>query len=67
MTILNNTSAEFVLMSADILLKKGHSFEWNEDRVTVFLKWMDSSDREELLKFESEGQKLAKCLRSLEH
>ena len=41
MTIFNNISADFVLMSADYIIENGHSFEWNEDPVTVFLKWMD--------------------------
>ena len=41
MTIFNNISADFVLMSADYIIENGHSFEWNEDPVTVFLKWTD--------------------------
>ena len=40
--IFNNASADFVLMSADVLfIQNGHSFEWNEDHITVFLKWME--------------------------
>ena len=41
MTIFNSTSADFVL----ICIENGHSFKWNEDRVTVFLKWTDFSRR----------------------
>ena len=41
MTIFNKTSADFVLMSADVFVENGHTFEWNEGRVTVFLKWTD--------------------------
>ena len=26
------------------IIENGHSFEWNEDRVTVFLKWTDFSN-----------------------
>ena len=37
MIILNNTSADFVLISVE----NDHNFEQNEDRVTVILKWTD--------------------------
>ena len=36
MTIFNNTSADFVLISVE----NDHNFERTEDRATVFLKWM---------------------------
>ena len=42
MTIFDNASADIKTKSADVLLKIViRSFEWNEDRVTVFLKWTD--------------------------
>ena len=42
MTIFNNTSANIKTKSADVsIIENGHTFEWNEDRVTVFLKWTD--------------------------
>ena len=31
------------------IIEKGHSFEWNEDHVTVFLKWTDLVDWERVL------------------
>ena len=39
MTILIDTSADFVLISVE----NDHNFEQNEDRVTVILKWTDFS------------------------
>ena len=44
MIIFNNTSADFVLISADVLLKITIcNFDKTEDRATVFLKWTDFS------------------------
>ena len=36
--VFNTTSADFVLMSADIVLENNHNFERNEDHATIFLK-----------------------------
>ena len=42
MSIFNNKSAGFVLISDDVVLKIcNHNFEWTEDHTTVFLKWTD--------------------------
>ena len=38
LAVFNTTSTDFVLMSADVVLKNYHNFERNEVRATVFLK-----------------------------
>ena len=41
--IFNITSADFVLMSASVVLKMTTILKENEDRATVFLQWTDFS------------------------